>query len=707
MTSSSLYGNALASKRVCIVTPDVIGPIRNGGIGTHAYYLAVELSAVHDVTVLFTGPIEHEAEGYWQGFYKQRNIKFVHLNEVEEPVSSNADWFIKRSYVIYQYLKDKSFDFIHFQEWQANGLHCILAKQTTEFFQNTTLTVDMHSSTEWISEGMNRWVHWPVPDAKLEWCERYCCQFADIVISPSQYMFDYCKGKKWEFAEDQRVLRNCFDRKLVREPDYRPDRGVLAFFGRLETRKGLEIFLSAIESLGKEDLAKIRKVVFVGKNEWLASVNRDASDLISQTMKTLDLDFDIRTDLDSMAAIEFIRSERALLVVPSLMDNYPYTIVEAQMHGIPVIASNVGGIPELLDDECLFPPNTRGLSAMLKAVLSGSLPIAGGKYDPQKAAEAWLAIHGEPVKVGRRAAAVEQLRQQAPLISICVPYYNYGQYLEPMIRALSASSYKNFEVIIVNDGSTDQASIDKFEEMKEASKDERFIFLSKANGGIGAARNFAASNAKGEYLIFCDADNCSSSGMIEEFIIAILMTGGDVVSCNYKAFAETIFWPEDKTKIEYLYLPIGSALEVGMVTNVFGDANSIMRRSAFDAIGGFQTERHTSWEDWDILARFCLAGYRLDVCPKELFWYRHTDAGFSRNTSFYQNHQRILRAYADYGPRYMGPLVRNLLVPLHYGMDREHQLANRLNRDLESHRLNAVVVREAKSIWKMAKKLFR
>ncbi len=700
-------GKTLAKKRVCIVTPDIIGPIHNGGIGTHAYYLALELAAVHDVTVLFTGPIEHQDESHWLEFYRARKISFVHLNEVEKPVSSNADWFIKRSYVVYQFLKNKDFDFIHFQEWQANGLHCILAKQTTPYFQNTTLTVDMHSSTEWIHEGKGHWVHWPVPDAKLEWCERYCCQFADIVISPSQYMFDYCEGKKWEFTADRRVMRNCFDRDALQEPAYVPEEGVLVFFGRLETRKGLELFLSAVESLSDEELKKINKIVFVGKSEWLAGLQRDATHFISETMRTLGLNFAIRTDLDSMQAIDFIRAQKALMIVPSIVDNYPYTIVEAQMHGIPVIASNVGGIPELLSEDCLFVPNTRGLAAKLREVLAGKIPASGGKYDPQVAAAAWLDIHNEPVKLGKRASARAKVEAEAPFVSICVPYYNYGQYLEPMIQALSASTYSNFEVIIVNDGSTDKASADKFVEMKETSTDSRFVFLSKINGGIGAARNFAADNAKGDYLIFCDADNCSTPEMIEEFVTAIFMTGGDVVTCNYKAFAETIFWPEDDTKIEYIYLPIGPAMEVGMVANVFGDANSIMRKSAFDAIGGFQTERHTSWEDWDILARFCLAGYRLDVCPEELFWYRHTDAGFSRNTSFYQNHQRILRAYADYGPRYMGPMLRNLVVPLHYGMDREHQLANQLSRDLHSHRVGATIKRETKGLWKMAKKLFR
>ena len=674
---------AMQRKKVCIVTPDVIGPIRNGGIGTHVFYLARTLAAVHEVTILFTGPVEHASEGHWQRFYADLGISFVQLNEVRTPVSSNADWFVKRSYIVFQYLKDKDFDFIHFQDWQGNGLHCIMAKQTTPYFQNTTLTVDMHSSTEWINEGNNRWGHWPVPDALLEWCERYCCQFADILISQTTYMIDYCLKRKWTLASDSRVLRNCFERGNGKAL-YQPEVGVLAFFGRLETRKGLEVFLAALEALSVEDRQTIKKVYFIGKNEWLAGLNADAHPTIAALMTRLNVPFEVHTQLDATQAIKFIREQKALAVIPSLIDNYPYTVVEVLMNGIPVIASNTGGIPELLAEDRLFRPTQRDLVVTLRNVLAGKLPTSEGNYDPDRAAADWLVLHQEETKIGRRAAALEKIRVEQPLVSICVPYYNYGQYLEPMVRSLQASTYTNFEVVIVNDGSTDPASAQKFMDLKASSTDARFVYLSKENGGIGVARNYAASHANGAFLIFCDADNCSTPEMIEQFLVAIYMTGGDVVTSHYKIFDESVFWPDDNTKIEGLCLPVGAALEVGMLVNVFGDANCIIRKTAFDAVGGFQTERHTSWEDWDILARLCLSGHRLDVCPMELFWYRHTDAGFSRNTSIYQNHMRVLKAYADYGPAYMGPLVRNLITPLHYGFDREHQIGNRLRRQLNA-----------------------
>ncbi|QRY65483.1 glycosyltransferase (plasmid) [Ensifer sp. PDNC004] len=682
--------NSFTPRQVCIVTPDVIGPINNGGIGTHVYHLALELATVHKVTIVFTGPIEHFSATHWSEFYKKKSIEFVHLNEmVDADVVAHTDWFTRRSYVVYRFLRERDFDFVHFQEWQANGLLCIMAKRSTEYFQKTTLTVTMHSSTEWIHEGMNKWVEWPLPDAKLEWCERYCCEFADILISPSDHMIAYCRERRWQLADDLRTLRYCFDQKRSEAP-YEPLPGVFAFFGRLETRKGLEIFLGALEALDYAERQKIRKLIFLGKNGQLTARGTDGVAGIRETCGKLHISFEIRTELDAHAAIDHIRESRATAVIPSLVDNYPFTILETHMFGVPTIAASSGGIPEMLGDDRLFEPTAKALSSKLKEVLGGVLPQSQGKYDPKVAAQTWQALHQEPVKLGKRKAAEVAVREEMPLVSICVPYFNYGQFLEQTVLTLKRSTYKRFEAIIINDGSTDQASVDKFEALRQNPPDDRFMFISKENGGIGAARNFAASHAKGEFLIFCDADNCSTPEMIEEFLIGIYMTGGDVVSSHFKAFDQDVFWPGDDTRILYRYMPIGPALEVGMLANVFGDANSIMRKSAFDTVGGFQTERHTSWEDWDLLARLCLAGHQLDVCPKDLFWYRHTDAGFSRNTSEYQNNLRVLRAYADYGPVYMRPMLKNVLIPYHFGFDREHQKANRFMAQLNKYLMKPI-----------------
>jgi len=90
------------------------------------------------------------------------------------------------------------------------------------------------------------------------------------------------------------------------------------------------------------------------------------------------------------------------------------------------------------------------------------------------------------------------------LVSIVMPVYNGEKYLRDTVDSILHQSYSSFELILVNDGSTD----DSFELMKSlAQSDKRIKIFSKKNGGVAQTRNFAISKAQGKYIAFCDQDD--------------------------------------------------------------------------------------------------------------------------------------------------------------------------------------------------------
>lgn len=99
-----------------------------------------------------------------------------------------------------------------------------------------------------------------------------------------------------------------------------------------------------------------------------------------------------------------------------------------------------------------------------------------------------------------------------PLISIIVPFYNVEQYLEPCLESIKKQTYKNIEVVLVNDGSVDKSTdiCEKF-----TSVDSRFKLFNKPNGGISDARNFGISKTTGEYISFIDSDDAVTEDYIE------------------------------------------------------------------------------------------------------------------------------------------------------------------------------------------------
>lgn len=123
-----------------------------------------------------------------------------------------------------------------------------------------------------------------------------------------------------------------------------------------------------------------------------------------------------------------------------------------------------------------------------------------------------------------------EVTQEAPLISVIVPVYNVEKYLEKCVDSIINQSYHNLEIILVDDGSTDNCPVlcDKYKK-----KDDRIIVIHQKNGGLSAARNAGLDIAKGEYIGFIDSDDYISIDMYEKLLLAIKKCKADMGICNY------------------------------------------------------------------------------------------------------------------------------------------------------------------------------
>ena len=117
-----------------------------------------------------------------------------------------------------------------------------------------------------------------------------------------------------------------------------------------------------------------------------------------------------------------------------------------------------------------------------------------------------------------------------PIISVIMPVYNVQQYLEETIRSVQAQTFSDYEVIFVDDASTD-ASLTILNRTAEA--DLRFRVLEQKKGGAGAARNLGLSQARGEYVIFLDSDDLFSPVLLEKLYTAITEAQADIAACNF------------------------------------------------------------------------------------------------------------------------------------------------------------------------------
>lgn len=118
-----------------------------------------------------------------------------------------------------------------------------------------------------------------------------------------------------------------------------------------------------------------------------------------------------------------------------------------------------------------------------------------------------------------------------PKISVIVPVYNVQQYLKRCINSILSQSFTNFELILIDDGSTDDSGkiCDEY-----ANKDTRIIVHHKINGGLSSARNVGINIAKGEYIGFVDSDDYINYKMYEILYNNAMKSDSDISSCDYR-----------------------------------------------------------------------------------------------------------------------------------------------------------------------------
>jgi len=492
-----------------------------------------------------------------------------------------------------------------------------------------------------------------VDDALINFCESYCLAQADMVIAPSNYALDWCRQTGWVLAAETRVCPYIIEPlRPAHPPGHRfAPASEIIFFGRLETRKGLQIFLRALARLHRDGrLKNIRRLHFLGSHVCERDFDSRVDIYEYLTRHVPGLPFTIYEDLDHPQCLQFLRQHKdALVVVPSLTETLGYTVLESLALNLNLITTNAGAIPEIFENsDNLSQPTAESLADFMGRGLLGELPPHAVKYSRDAAQKTWQAAQEACVQHAEaRIEAMEHVPSDPP-ISVLIPHFNYGPYLEEQLASIAAQNYRNFELIILDDGSTDTASLAIFERLeKEYAEDTRIRFLRQENTGLCGARNRLADEARHDLLVFCDADNISEPEMLAVFARAIESSGVDCVTCHMQKFRMD---GERRIALD-AYTPLGGCVEAGPFVDPFGDANFIIRKGVFKALGGFRAVAQTASEDWEFLAKLCLQGYQLEVVPQALFQYREHAASNMRQTPFYDTRMRVLQPYLDEMPQ--------------------------------------------------------
>ena len=169
-----------------------------------------------------------------------------------------------------------------------------------------------------------------------------------------------------------------------------------------------------------------------------------------------------------------------------------------------------------------------------------------------------------------------------PKVSIIIPAYNIASYLERCLESVRHQTYKKLQIIIVDDGSTDQTGqiADSF-----AERDKRFHVIHKENRGVSAARKTGLEKAEGDYIGFVDGDDYIEPEMYEKLIGLAVKYGADIAHCGYQmVFPDRVdmYHGTKQLKVQDTYTGVKDLLKGNLVEP--GLCNKIYRRKLFNQI---------------------------------------------------------------------------------------------------------------------------
>ena len=203
------------------------------------------------------------------------------------------------------------------------------------------------------------------------------------------------------------------------------------------------------------------------------------------------------------------------------------------------------------------------------------------------------------------------------LVSIIVPVYKAEKYIHQCIDSLLAQTYKNIEVILVDDGSPDHCGkiCDEY-----AAKDCRVKVIHQQNGGVSVARQIGIDHATGEYSIHADPDDWVELNMIEELVAKAVADNADMVICD--------FYRESKSDRIHVCQNLGDDLSASAVLRkilsqqLHGSCwNKLVNRSRIEGIG-FTPEDLCILEDELYNIRILARKIKVSYLPKALYHYR-------------------------------------------------------------------------------------
>lgn len=219
-----------------------------------------------------------------------------------------------------------------------------------------------------------------------------------------------------------------------------------------------------------------------------------------------------------------------------------------------------------------------------------------------------------------------------PKVSVVVTCWNLGAYLPETIDSIRAQTFADYEICVVDDGSTDAATLEVL-----AALPDDIARVTTGNNGLSAARNAGVRATAGEYVCAVDADDILHPSLLEQSVRR-LDERPDLAFVSHwlRAFGDESWeWRPERCDVT-------SLLDVNTV-----NGSALVRRSVLESVGGWDETMRDGGEDWEFWIRVVAAGHNGTIIPDVLFGYRRRADSMSRLRFAGEGHARVYRSIVE------------------------------------------------------------
>lgn len=647
-------------------------PPNSGGIGTYVQHASKMLASKgHDVAIFIYDTTQNN-----NSVIQENNIRTIRFSPRKTRVDSflgfNAYISYEYAHIIGEYIKAEGVpDILESQEYHGIAYYIQQFKLLGyEGFKELNIIITCHAPSFLCLE-YNQTPLYQFPDYWTGIMEKSVIKSADILISPSEYFTQEAKKRMHWDDINCNIIPNPIP-VVECKTDYFYMKNQIVCFGKLSPLKGTFELLQYFKELWDGGFSHPLYIVG-GTDQFFHPENRTMHELVISKYGNYIKSglLVLKGELSPELAKEYIKDAH-VIIVPSIFDNFPYTVLEAMSMGKIVLASIQGGQREIITDNhtgFLFDHSLPGdFNRKLNYILN--LPEVTINQIAENAVASIRSRYSPDIIYEKKISTIEAYckEKKSPslfpfvtptallnnefgptgeneILSIVVPYFNMGEYIEECIQSITKSLYHSQEIIIVDDGSTDNSSIQKLIEIEEKYAVKVYR---KVNEGLSKTRNYGANVATGKYLAFLDADDTVEPSYYPK-AIQVLNNYRNIyfIGCwtKYTGSSDGA-WPTFNPEPPYLLLH-----------NMVNSSALVYKREAFLAAGLNSPEMIYGMEDWDSVISMVKHGYRGVVLPELLFNYRvRKDSmarSFTRNKLFHlqrlisKNHNNLYNQYGS------------------------------------------------------------